>query len=102
MPSRARTLYTYCITCTQEIAHNCKCILSQGAEGEQAVTLSQLLDVASQASVAPELVLAAAGCATQRLSMLAERMARLRFSCPLVTAAAGDDNGDDGAGAEAR
>jgi hypothetical protein len=65
-------------------------ICMQDIEEEQCMTFQQLLDVFLGPAAPPDLSAAAAGCVAQRLGLLTERSARLRYSCPTpVTGATG-------------
>lgn len=70
----------------------------QSATGGQATTLPQLLHAFGKPSASPDLEAAAAGCAAQRLGLLSEQRARLRFGCPAATA----DAENEGVGAATR
>jgi hypothetical protein len=59
----------------------------QGENAEQRITLQQLVDVFLGPAAPPDLAAAAAGCVAQRLALLTERAARLRYSCPAPDAA---------------
>jgi hypothetical protein len=62
----------------------------QGVGDEQSAAFPQLLDALLGSAAPADLATAAAGCVAQRLGLLAERTAQLRYSCPAPIAAAAD------------